>query len=65
MKIIRVDNFDRETVADRLVAEKVGEVEGKVMRDALQAKFGGEDSSYYYKLVPDDHKLWRGMEELV
>ena len=64
MKIIAVDNFDRESVADKLIAENVSEYWGKRIVDALNEKLH-EDSLYYFKLVPDDYVLWRGMEELV
>ena len=65
MKIIGIDNFARETIADFLVCENVGsEFIGNIIVDALN-KHEGEDGSFYYKMVDDDHKLWRGMEELV
>ena len=64
LKIIAVDNFDRESVADKLIAENVSEYWGKRIVDALNEKLH-EDSLYYFKLVPDDYVLWRGMEELV
>jgi hypothetical protein len=65
MKIICVDNFGREHVADRLVAESVNEYYGTPLVDFLNNRYSGEESSCYYRLVNDDHKLWRGMEELV
>jgi hypothetical protein len=64
MKIIAVDNYARESVADRLVAENIkSEEEGNIMLDALRAKYSG--TSTWYAIVPDAHKLWRGMEELI
>jgi hypothetical protein len=61
MKIIAVDNYARESEADRLVAENLhSEEEGNVMLGALRAKYSGP-----FELVADVHKLWRGMEELV
>jgi hypothetical protein len=66
MKIIGVDNFARETVADLLVCENVAnDYVGGIMVGALNDKLGGEHASRYFKLVPAGHKLWRGMEELV
>lgn len=66
MKIIAVDNYARESVADRLVAENIqSEEEGNVMLGALRAKYSGRFSPTWYELVADDHKLRRGMEELV
>jgi hypothetical protein len=65
MKIIGVDNFNRESVADFLVCENVAnERVGQTMVDALNRE-SGDYGSYFYKLVPADHKLWRGMEELI
>lgn len=64
MKIIAIDNGARESVADRLVAANVPEVEGKIMCDALRATCDG-NSAWYYNLVEDDHRLSKGMEDLV
>lgn len=64
VKIICVDNFGRESVADILIAENVNEYWGKRIVDGLNEK-QHEDSEVYFRLVEDDHKLWRGMEELV
>jgi hypothetical protein len=64
MKIIAVDNFARESVADILIAENVNEYMGKRIVDALNDK-QHENSQEWFRLVPDDYVLWRGMEELV
>jgi hypothetical protein len=64
MKIIVVDNYGRESVADRLVAENVSEYWGKRIVNMLNDK-EHDDSQDYFKLVDDDYTLWRGMEELV
>jgi hypothetical protein len=64
MKIIAVDNFARESVADRLIADNIAnEVVGNIMVKALNSDC--DVSASFYKLVPDDYKLWGGMEELV
>lgn len=61
MKIIGVDNFDRETRSDILVAVGITSVNlGEVMVKALNEKFcshSGDDT--FFKLVPDDHKLFK------
>lgn len=57
MKIIQTDNFDRDYISDRLIAENVNEHFGKFLTKALNEKYGGSDSPEYYKLVPDDYKL--------
>lgn len=66
MKIIQVDNFDRETVAEVLVAENIQSQEhADVMLAALRTKCFTLYGSAWYRIVPDDHKLWGGMKELV
>lgn len=64
MKIVKVDNFGRESVADKLIAENVNEYWGEQIVELLNSK-QHEDSLDYFKLVNDDCRLWRGMEELV
>jgi hypothetical protein len=67
MKIVRVDNFGREDVADGLVAEGIGSVtEGNVMLKALQATCHPEGHTWYeLKTDDDDYVLSRGMEDLI
>ncbi|MBY3434858.1 hypothetical protein [Rhizobium laguerreae] len=65
MKIISTDNFARESVADTLIAENVHDYYAKEITEFLQAKYGGENASRYYKAVADDHPLWGGMAEFV
>jgi len=64
MKIIAVDNFGRESIADKLIAENVSEYWGKFIVDLMNDK-QHDDSLNFFRLVNDDYKLWRGMEELV
>jgi hypothetical protein len=65
MKIITVDNFDRESVAQKLVAENIKSKEhGRIMLEALQATCDNYSSTYFV-LVSDDYKLWRGRAEFV
>lgn len=65
MKIVAKDNFDRENVADYLVAENVHLTYAHEIAEFLQVKYGGENASRYYKAVADDHRLWGGMAEFV
>ncbi|MDW9650823.1 hypothetical protein GOB33_22325 [Sinorhizobium meliloti] len=65
MKIVAKDNFDRESVADYLVAENVHLSYAHEIANFLQKTYGGEHASRFYEAVPDDYRLWRGMEELV
>lgn len=64
MKIICTDNYGRESVAERLVAENIkNSDEASSMCAALNKIEGG--SSDHYLVKEDDYRLWRGMEELV
>jgi len=65
VKIICTDNFAREERADSLVAENLREDYAEEIAKFLNEKYGGADSPNYFKAVPDDYKLWKGMEELV
>lgn len=63
MKIICTDNYARESVADRLVAENINsDREANFMLAALKSTAYETD---FYQLVADDYQIWRGMEELV
>ncbi|GAA4879426.1 hypothetical protein GCM10023310_69490 [Paenibacillus vulneris] len=64
MKIIRVDNYAREHVADKLVANNVTEFYGEKIVEFLNS-LEHEHAEDFYKSVADDYVLWRGMEELV
>lgn len=56
MKIVGYSNFDIETVNDFIVCENVNKVFGPTMLKAL-TDMVTDNSTYYYKLVPDDYKL--------
>lgn len=58
MKIVQVDNFNRETVSDILVADGVCERYGKVMVEALIAQFSSGSSEAWFVLAEDDYKLY-------
>lgn len=65
MKLVAVDNFNRDEVADRLVADNItDEREGLLILKALRATCD-EYSTTWYKLMPDYYRLSRGMEDLV
>lgn len=57
MKIICVDNFDRESVSDSLVCENVSEYYGKIILKCLIEKLSNMYSSRFYRLIKDDYKL--------
>jgi len=57
MKIICTDNFDRENRSDRLVATGLNEYMGaRIVRFLNDAEDLNSDN--FYKLVPDDYKLY-------
>lgn len=64
MKIVCVDNYARDTVADRLVAENLNEHEARVMCLALNED-PARSSDAWFVVKPDDYRLSRGMEDLV
>lgn len=67
MKIVAVDNFARESVADLLVAENItNHSYAEVMAKALNDKYCiGDMSPRFYQVMDDDYRLSRGMEDLV
>lgn len=64
MKIIQVDNFARETVAEILVAANISQERADMMLKRLRARCHPW-GPVWYESVPDDHVLWGGMAELV
>lgn len=60
MKIIQKDNFNRDEVSDVLVADNIQHAAfANCMCEALQKKFGGNDSTAYFEVKPDDYELYR------
>lgn len=57
MKIIGTDNFDRETVDDKLIAENICSYYANKIVDLLNND-SGPNSYYYYKAVEDDYVLY-------
>lgn len=58
MKIVCVDNYDREYYDDVLIAENVHEYWGKKAVNLLNEN-EHENSENYFILVNDDHKLFK------
>lgn len=58
MKIIAQDNFNREHVSDKLVAENVTDCYAPQIAEFLNLKFGGADAPHYFKAVRNDYKLY-------
>jgi hypothetical protein len=57
MKIICKDNFDREHVSDKLIAENVDAVYAYRIAKLLNES-EGESSSHFYLAVSDDYVLY-------
>lgn len=67
MKIVAVDNFADEAVADLLVAENISNKSyAEVMAKALNDRYcRGDYAPRYYVVKEDEYRLSRGMEDLV
>lgn len=63
-KVVLVDNFGRESVADQLLAENLKKKDAKGVADKYN-KLHGQNYPWYARVVKDDYKLWRGILELV
>lgn len=58
MKVIGVDNFDRDYVDDILICKDLTEQRATFIVHALNIVYGkSENSPTYYKAVEDDYKL--------
>ncbi len=59
MKIIKIDNFDRGNISDEVVAENVNLYYGPKIVRFLNDNFSGETVDIYFRLVKDDHILFK------
>lgn len=57
MKIIKVDNFDRDFATDVLIAESIHPSYVQTIVQSLNDRFGGTHSQEYFQSVSDDYKL--------
>ncbi|KSV59135.1 hypothetical protein [Acetivibrio ethanolgignens] len=64
-KLILVDNFCRESVADVLLEENLAEATATQKAVEYNDKYRSTDWSWFAKAVPDDYKLWGGISELI
>ena len=55
MKIICIDNYNRDDKSDRLVCENINEPEGHIAVNALNDNRAFND---WYRLVEDDYQLY-------
>ena len=64
MKVVAVDNYAREDVADLLIAESVSNDEAH----RLAKEYNDKQGPHPYRwaiITEDDYRLSRGMEDLV
>jgi hypothetical protein len=67
MKIVGVDNLNREEVADTLWLDNIKPEDSDLAQrvcDRLNRNLGNY-SGFFYVLKPDDYRLSRGMADLV
>ena len=57
MKIICVNNFDRESINDRLIAENVPAFYANFLCEKLNECYSSSYSGNYFRVEPDDYKL--------
>lgn len=58
MKIVGVDNFNRDNVSDFLVCENVDEYWAEIICEELNNKLSGETSREFFMVKEDDYKLY-------
>jgi hypothetical protein len=56
MKIIRTDNYDRDSRSDKLIAENIAEFYAREIVAFLNEKVASHED--FFKAVPDDYKLY-------
>lgn len=62
-KVVWTDGYNRETVAERVVAEKLDRLDAEIICERLRDESRWEGNWWVVK--PQNAPLWRGMEELV
>ena len=62
-KLILVDNYNREYVADRLLEDNITEAEAIVK--AAEYNKNNPHGDWFANVVVDEYKLWGGMVEFV
>jgi len=60
MKIVKVDNFDRENTSDVLIANNVHNFYAEYIAEALNKKFSpGDHSPDFFRAVENDYKPYK------
>ena len=55
-KVIAVDNYDRDSVSDRLIEDRLTETHAVERAEQLNRETGA-NASWFFKAVPDDYEL--------
>lgn len=63
MKVIRVDNFDRDFVPEKLMVGGLSLAEAKILAETMNKLLSGPNSPDFYRVVGEDHVLYQGLEE--
>lgn len=65
-KVIGIDNYGRETIADVLIAENMDKENAEKLRELLNGEHNGSDiAPYWCQVVVQSYRLSRGMEDLI
>ena len=64
-KLILVDNFNREHIADVLVEDNLDEKDANERADKYNDEHRNMNWNWFARAVSDDYKLWIGIEEFV
>ena len=59
MKIIGMDNFNREHISDILIAENVSDYWAQRIVKHLNEKYDGEHSPHFFKTITDHEKPYK------
>ena len=62
--VVKCDNYDRESVAERLIAECLTKATAERVCFFLQ-ECPDRYEADWYKVKNSDYVLWRGMEEFI
>lgn len=57
MKVIRVANFDNDTVGDELIMDNLCDSAARALVDRLNSNCNSR-SPFWHMAVPDEHKLY-------
>jgi len=56
VKIIKVDNFNREYISEQLIAENVSDYYAGIIAEDLNKRFSGNSSPDYFRAFNDNYK---------